>query len=80
MLIDPTRVILRPGNDRRFLNIDYNDREIGHLKLSTDGQLVEVWAIHYESRPRRTRRRMSSAMGESPIPVAAATDRRRNHS
>jgi len=48
MLIDPTRVTLRPGNDRRFLNIDYNHREIGHLEY---GQLVAAWAIHYEYRP-----------------------------
>jgi len=51
MLIDPTRITLRPGNDPRFLNIDYHDKEIGHLKLSTDGLIIEAWAIHYENRP-----------------------------
>lgn len=51
MLIDPTRVTLRPGNDRRFLNIDYDNKEIGHLKIDADGLIIESWAIHYESRP-----------------------------
>ena len=51
MTIDPTVVTLRPGNNRQYLNIDYDDTEIGHLKFETDGRLVEVRAIHYENRP-----------------------------
>jgi len=52
MLIDPTRVTLRPGSTSRFLNIDYDDQQIGHLTFDTDGsRIVQCWAIQCEDRP-----------------------------
>ena len=51
MMIDPTLVTLRTGSSGQYLNIDYDDREIGHLRFHPDGRVAGSWAIHYEHRP-----------------------------
>lgn len=50
MLIDPTRATVRPGSNREYLNIDYDDKEIGHLRINADGRIMGSWAIHYRDR------------------------------
>lgn len=47
----PTDITLRPGYDRRFLNIDVAGKELGHLRLADDGHVVDRWANFLEDRP-----------------------------
>lgn len=50
MLIDPSRVTFRPGTNREFLSIDFDKRQIGHLRIDADGRIIESWAVHYSDR------------------------------
>jgi hypothetical protein len=51
MRIDPSLVTLRPGNSGQYLNIGYDNQEVGHLRFHLDGRIAESWAIRYEDRP-----------------------------
>lgn len=44
-MLDLDKVTLRWGNDARFLNIDYDGTEIGHLKFDADGEIERVEAF-----------------------------------
>jgi hypothetical protein len=50
MLIDPEKVSLRVGaTDRSYLNIDYDGKEIGYIKLKAHGYYV--WTHNLADRP-----------------------------
>jgi hypothetical protein len=50
MLIDPEKVTLRVGaTDASYLNIDYDGKEIGYIKLHADGSYA--WAHDVSDKP-----------------------------
>jgi hypothetical protein len=44
----PDDLRLRLGNDTRYINIDADGKEIGHLRIDPDGHVLQTWAIHLE--------------------------------
>jgi hypothetical protein len=38
-MIDPTRVRTRWGSDPRYVNVDFDGREVGYLRLSSQGDV-----------------------------------------
>lgn len=48
-MLDLDKVTFRQGRDARFLNVDYDGTEIGHLKFDAAGEIERVEA--FPSRP-----------------------------
>ncbi|GAB3785461.1 hypothetical protein GCM10027601_20970 [Nocardioides ungokensis] len=51
MLIDPALMSIRRGGNPEYLNIDYDDKQIGHLRINADGRITGSWATNYSDRP-----------------------------
>ena len=43
-MLDLDKVTLRWGRDARFLNVDYDGVEVGHIRFDADGRVDRVWA------------------------------------
>ena len=44
-MLDLDKVTLRWGHDARFLNVDYDGTEIGHLEFDTNGEIERLYAF-----------------------------------
>jgi hypothetical protein len=46
----PDDLSLRPGNNRHYVKIYTNGKEIGHLRIDSDGRVLGSWAIFIEDK------------------------------